>query len=516
MKINKQNSPLFNQGKDKWDTFASKYVGAYDFSKSVYAGMNQKITYVCPIHGEMQSDAKNMINGALCNKCAMEARAGKNRFTKKKMLDKFIQIHGVTYDYSLCEYKGQQTPVAIICQKHGAFEQKPEYHWKGSGCPQCFHNERRGASQRDTIDSFIAKVCAIYGDAFDLTGAEYTSSKQKIKIKCVKHNILCETKPNWLLNGYNPCPKCNHMKSTQELTIASYLKIFTLVDHRNRDILKPKELDIYLPEKALAVEYSGMYWHSHGNIEEEAKNKNNHYSKYLSCAEKGVRLLTIYESEWKDHQYAIKRLLRNAVGKSKGKLMARKCELKKVEHKDAKDFYEKYHPQGGAGNGNHYGLYWKNKLVACMRFTYGANDRGAGAATRVWTLSRYATRTTISGGASKLFKAFIQEHNPAEVKSFSDNRYFSGAMYTQLGFDLIEETPPDYQVWSPKIGVKPKSHYQRRHIAQRLKDHNSPDNYDATSDSRTEREMTYLMGARRIYDCGKKKWVWKNQHLRQS
>jgi len=141
----------------------------------------------------------------------------------------------------------------------------------------------------------------------------------------------------------------------------------------------------------------------------------------------------------------------------------------------AKDFYEKYHPQGGAGNGIHYGLYWKNKLVACMRFTYGANDRGAGAATRVWTLSRYATRTTISGGASKLFKAFIQEHNPVEVKSFSDNRYFSGAMYTQLGFDLIEETPPDYQVWSPKIGVKPKSHYQRRHIAQRLKDHNSPD-----------------------------------------
>jgi hypothetical protein len=137
MKINRQNSPLFNQGKAKWDAFVSHYSGGYDFSNSVYAGMNQKVTYLCPTHGEMQSDAKNMINGAICNRCAMEARVGKNRFTKKKMLEKFAQAHGARYDYSLCEYKSQQISVAIICQKHGVFEQKPEYHWKGSGCPQC-------------------------------------------------------------------------------------------------------------------------------------------------------------------------------------------------------------------------------------------------------------------------------------------------------------------------------------------------------------------------------------------
>lgn len=508
MKINKQNSPLFNQGKAKWDAFVSSYSGAYDFSNSVYAGMNQKVTYLCPTHGEMQSDAKNMINGATCNKCAMEARVGKNRFTKKKMLEKFIQAHGATYDYSLCEYRGQQTSVAIICQKHGVFEQKPEYHWKGSGCPQCFHDDRRGGSQRDTTESFTAKVHALYGNSFDLAGINYINSQQEIEVRCAKHNEVCKTKPNWLLSGYNPCSKCNHMKSKQEQAIADYLKIFTTIDQRNRSILKPKELDIYLPEKALAIEYSGMYWHSHGTIEEEIKSKNAHYNKYKTCAEQGIRLITIYETEWQERQKAIKRLLRNAIGKSKGKLMARKCELKKVEHIEARDFYEKYHPQGGAGSGEHYGLYWKNKLVACMRFTYGANDRGKSAAKRVWTLTRYATRITISGGASKLFKAFVQEHNPTEVKSFSDNRYFSGAMYEQLGFELIEETDPDYQVWSMKAGLKPKSHYQRRNIQARLKEHGFDEHYDAKTDNRSERDMTYFMGARRIYDCGKKRWVW--------
>ena len=508
MQINKQNSPLFNQGKAKWEAFVHSYNGPYDFSMSVYAGMNQKTTFICPVHGAVQADAKNLMNGKKCQQCAFADRIGRNRLTKNKTIQRFIQQHGDRYDYSHVQYNGQQSPVTIICKRHGSFEQKPEFHWSGSGCPQCFSEDKRGQSQKDTIESFTLKLTNVFGDLFDVSESVYINSATPITVRCSVHNTLCQTKPNALLSGNNPCTKCNHMKSSKELALADFLKIFTKVEQRDRTILKPKELDIYLPESNLAIEFSGMYWHSHDSIENEIKNKNNHYNKYKECAHKGIRLLTVYESEWEEHEYAIKRLLRNAAGKSKGRLMARKCELRKVDHKEAVVFYNKYHPQGGAGNGEHYGLYWKNKLVACMRFTYGANDRGDNR-DRVWTLTRYATRITIAGGASKLFKAFLTEYTPDEVKSFSDNRYFSGGMYEQLGFTMEEETRPDYQVWSPKIGLKPKSHYQRRVIELRLKDHGKLEAYDPKTDSRTEREMTYLMGARRIYDCGKKRWVWK-------
>jgi hypothetical protein len=143
-----------------------------------------------------------------------------------------------------------------------------------------------------------------------------------------------------------------------------------------------------------------------------------------------------------------------------------------------------------------------------MRFTFGGNDRGHGAKERQWTLSRYATRLPVAGAASKLFKAFVTEHNPPEVKSFSDNRWFSGAMYEQLGFDLEAEVDPDYQVWSLKAGLRPKSHYQRRLIPARLQEHGVTEHFDPTTDRRTEAEITYLMGARRIFDCGKKRWLW--------
>jgi hypothetical protein len=298
------------------------------------------------------------------------------------------------------------------------------------------------------------------------------------------------------------------MKSKGEAAVLSYLAMFTPIVSRDRKLVAPKELDIYLPEKKLAIEYCGMYWHSFGDAASELKSKHNHFNKHKACKEQNIRLITIFESEWIERNTAIRRLLRNAVGKDKGKLMARKCRLGKPTTQEATAFYERYHPQGGAGSGDHYGLYWRGKLVACMRFSFGSNDRGTGAKKRVWTLARYATRVNVAGGASRLFKAFITEHKPPQVKSFSDNRYFDGGMYSTLGFALDEEIAPDYQVWSKKTGMRPKSHYQRGDLQKRLDEHGLDEVFDAGTDTRTEAEMTYLMGARRIYDCGKKRWLW--------
>jgi hypothetical protein len=298
------------------------------------------------------------------------------------------------------------------------------------------------------------------------------------------------------------------MKSAPEDAIAKFVGIFAPIVRRDRTVLKPKELDIYLPGHNLAIEFCGEYWHSHGDVESERKNKNNHLNKYVQCTDKGIRLITIFAQEWEERQPQIKRLLRNALNKGKGKVMARKCEVAQVPMPEARAFFEKYHVQGGAGSGACYGLYWAGKLVACMRFTLGGNDRGAGAKTRTWTLSRYATRISVVGGASKLFSKFLAGYKPEQVKSFSDNRYFPGGMYGKLGFSMEEETSPDYVVWSSKLGVRPKSHYQRRKLQQRLDDNGVVDTFDEAIDPRTEVQMTYRMGARRLFDCGKKRWVW--------
>lgn len=418
------------------------------------------------------------------------------------------ELHKGQYSYDNAVYKGAHTPLAITCKIHGDFLQSPTNHMQGKGCNAC-GVERATASFVKSTEDFVLEATRVWGKHFDYTGVVYLGSHKKIVFRCIQHNQLVEQTPTNHLFGRNACPKCNHMRSAGEFEVFSYTSFLTKAVSREDILLKPKELDIYLPNDNLAIEYCGMYWHSHGSSEEERKDKRKHFYKYRACKEKGVRLLTVYESEWKERKPAIKRLLRNAIGKSKGKVMARKCELRKVSNTEARTFYEKYHPQGGTGHGEHYALLWKGKMVACMRFVYGANDRGANAQNRTWTLGRYATRITVTGGASRLFKAFLVDHNPSEVKSFSDNRYFEGGMYAQLGFELEEELGPDYQVWSPKLGLLPKPHYQRRNLPQRIKDHGKDTPFDPKTDSRTEADITYLIGARRIYDCGKKRWIYK-------
>ena len=358
------------------------------------------------------------------------------------------------------------------------------------------------------VHELMARLEEVHGGRLGFVGG-YVNMQEPATFMCREHCTPLQAIPHNVLRGANPCHKCNHMASKGEGEVFRFLANLASAERRNRTLLKPKEVDIYLPEHRLAVEYCGEFFHSAKHADEESSMRTRHSQKHALCAMQGVRLITLWESEWRNNNYAVRRLLRNAVGKSKGKLMARKCELRKVDAVEAAAFYERYHPQGGSGHGEHYALFWKGKMVACMRFVQGVNDRGLGAKNRVWTLGRYATRITVAGAASRLFKAFVAEHNPPMVKSFSDNRLFGGAMYAQLGFELEAELSADYAVWSPKLGLRPKSHYQRRNIQKRLADHGMEAVFDAETDPRTEAEMTYLMRCGRLYDCGKKRWVWK-------
>jgi len=507
MEINRQNSPAFKAAEQRWKEFVAQYQGPFDLSRSIYRGMNHPTEFKCPTHGWHMMAAKYIMEGRGCVHCYREGLSRKPRLTKNKVIRRFKEAHGNKYDYSRVQYGGQQKAVEIICSRHGSFFQKPEYHWKGAGCPACYHGDVRGASQRLTTDVFVSRAQAVL-PSFDFSGSVYVNSNTPVTVWCTEHDAMFEANPRGLMAGENPCPRCNHMKSKPEQEIADFMSLFTTVVQRDRKIIGPKELDIYLPDLNLAIEYCGMYWHTHKDQADEKKNKLRHAEKHRLCAEQGIRLITIYETEWLERPRTMRRLLRAATGNLRGKLMARKCELRKATNAEARAFYDTYHPQGGNGHGEHYALFWRGKMVACMRFTLGGNDRGHGAKGRQWTLSRYATRLSVAGAASRLFKAFVKEQQPESVKSFSDNRLFSGGMYEQLGFDLVEDVGPDYQVWSPKIGLRPKPHYQRRVLPKRLEEHGVEDSFDPKTDPRTEAQMTYLMGAGRIYDCGKKRWVW--------
>jgi hypothetical protein len=93
------------------------------------------------------------------------------------------------------------------------------------------------------------------------------------------------------------CKKCTKLVSCQEDEVESFISTFYSGECiRNiRSIISPLELDLYYPEKKIAIEFNGDYWHS-----DKHKSKRYHYEKYVKCRNNGVLLVSIFESAWND------------------------------------------------------------------------------------------------------------------------------------------------------------------------------------------------------------------------
>jgi len=111
----------------------------YDYSKSVYTGMFEKIIIICKKHGEFLQQPNNHINaGCGCNLCAANTRGNNIRKSTEDFIIKAKQKHGELYDYSKSEYIKSDEKIIIICKKHGEFLQQPNNHINsGYGCVLC-------------------------------------------------------------------------------------------------------------------------------------------------------------------------------------------------------------------------------------------------------------------------------------------------------------------------------------------------------------------------------------------
>jgi hypothetical protein len=108
----------------------------YDYSNLVYGGNRTPITIICPIHGEFTQSPKSHLNGNGCKKCYFE-KATFNRNTLNEFIVESNKVHKNKYDYSKTVYLNSKTLSTIICPTHGEFEQIPNSHMLGFGCPKC-------------------------------------------------------------------------------------------------------------------------------------------------------------------------------------------------------------------------------------------------------------------------------------------------------------------------------------------------------------------------------------------
>jgi hypothetical protein len=214
--------------------------------------------------------------------------------------------------------------------------------------------------------------------------------------------------------------------------------------------LPRQELDLYLPNRKLAFEYNGIWYHD----EYHGRDKNYHLRKTLECERLGVRLIHVWSDDWILKRDCMISKILALLGQSSKRVYARNCEVLSVDKTSKAEFYRQHHIKGNGGGSIDLGLFHQDQLVACMTL----KDMKDG----IYDLNRYATSCSVVGGFSKLLSHFKKNTNWSKIYTYADRSWSRGDVYLKSGFSLVGETEPEF------YGVEGVKRINRLHYTKEL------------------------------------------------
>lgn len=186
-----------------------KHRNRFNYSKVIYSKHNKNVIITCPIHGDFMQSPEKHLTYKGCSKCSYNE--SHNNLTKDTtyFIQKAKEIHKNTYDYSLSNYVKAKEKIIIICKEHGLFEQTPNNHLQGQGCPVCGQIKTESSRRKD-LNVFIEQANKKHNNKFDYSLVNYKNTDTKITIICPIHGKYQQT-PSSHLNSQD-CIKCSNKK----------------------------------------------------------------------------------------------------------------------------------------------------------------------------------------------------------------------------------------------------------------------------------------------------------------
>ncbi len=307
----------------------------------------------------------------------------------------------------------------------------------------------------------------------------------------------CEKGHQWVSQVDNRsrgsgCPVCHATQfvSRQEREVASYIRSLYNgpVETTVRRFTGITELDIFLPEKRIAIEVNGVYSHSEAN----GRGPRYHADKLAVCEALGIRLIQVWQDDWADRRPIVERMLAHKLGVSTDpRIAARSTTARTATTTEAREFLNANHIQGFTGATHHLGLEHEGRLVALMSL----KRTGKPGELR---LERYATAAHVIGGQSKLIR-FAESAVPgwSHLVTFADHEVSDGALYERTGWVRDGELAPDY-----KYLVRSQRVHKFNFRLARFRDDPALEYVPGMS----ERQLAELNGLSRVWDSGKTRY----------
>lgn len=380
------------------------------------------------------------------------------RYTQKKAIETIAKELGIS-----------TSPVKRWIEKHNF--QKVRYNESNATAKSFLYN-REWLEEQHTNNK---KSCQEIGDMLGV-------SKSLVSVWLEKHKIVA--------NSSNSYPRKTVMVSNGCKEIIEWLKTIYggEIVINARGVIGNQELDIYLPDKKLAIEYNGVWSHLYRpeeNTEAKIKGPSYHLNKTIAAARRDILLLHIWSTSWEYKREIWESIIKTKLGIQSNSIFARKCKLIEIDTHTKNQFLEENHIQGKDRSLFKYGLYFQGELVSVMTFAKSRYNKKS-----QWELTRFAVKKNVSviGGFSKLLSHFKRLH-PGPIVSYADRMISNGNVYIRNGFELLVTNPPGY--WYVKNGTEILEHRSKYRKST----------LDKTS-LKTEWEQMRERGYSKIFDCG--------------
>lgn len=426
-------------------------------------------------------------------KAYVPATKGSSKYSTENVRE-IVSSFGCTL---LSDYSNLKEPLHIQCSCGNTFYRTfPEFKRYNKKCPSCSY---KGSQDKRRL-SLLQVQTYLNGLGVKLLAQGYENKDTPLKVECKCGTVFYRTLGSFKTQGAHYCEDCSRYKSGFETEMHTFLQSVysgTIVSREN-SLIKPYQLDFYLPDKKIAVEANGLYYHTEKS---GGKGRVYHLNKWKMTNALGIRLIHITDYEWKIKRELIQGLLLALLSRKQVKINTRDCTVTQITGKDSSEFLNTHHLQGNTGSKLHLGLLYQGELVAVMTFgkprfnsTYDSE------------LVRFCIKTGyhVPGAAEKLFSHYIKNSSERSVVSYCDISKFSGKVYEKLGFRLSGYSAPGYSYVKFSGGFSVSSR-------QKFQKHKLKDKLPVFNPVLSEWENMKANGYDRYWDCGNAIYTWERK-----
>lgn len=438
---------------------------------SEYKKNTSPVLVRCPNQHEWSVNLNNFMRGARCPGCTGRITKHTHKSAEEKCKQHGFELKNVTHS--------DGKAIATVKCKHGHVTKKGLGDVAHYGCLIC-------CGRQKFTEEKGREELARHGYAL----IEWNGHQKDSIVICPKgHEVSLNF--NSFKNHNARCIKCSPVSKPEE-ELSEWISSMGMTSSKKRfkkDLSGSFEIDIYIPDKQIGLEFNGLYWHS-----EKFKEKNFHLEKTNMAQKQGIRVIHIFEDEWLNRKMQVKGYLKSVIGLNSRKIPGRKTQVVSLDQDTCSAFLNENHIQGKYYGHIRLGLIFEGELVGVMLGS--SHHRKADKSAIVLSRMCFKYDTTIQGGAGKLFSEFKRIAlvlGYKEVISWSDNRWSEGNIYQTLGFQKDATLRPDYSYIYGGRRLSKQSCTKKMLLKK-------------GAIGNTEADMARSLGYLKIYDCGKIRW----------